>query len=121
MKTYRIDGIIRCETCGNDADYYVDVLHVSLCKRCALELYRSLGERFIPKAVPNMILRAEGKYKTLDEAIDISAEEIVNKSKNKGDTPENTRRNKWQSFKTKSSEKSSRTSRNDRKHADLSN
>ncbi len=106
MKTYRIDGIIRCEGCGKEADYYLDVLHVPLCKRCALELYRSLGERFIPRAVPNMLLRAEERYKSLAESAEISAEEINIAMKNKGDTPDNTRRNKWQSFKTKSSRKS---------------
>lgn len=105
MKTYSIDGIIRCETCGNDADYYLDVLHVSLCKRCALELYRSLGERFIPRAVPNMILRAEGRHKSLDEGANISAEQIRNESIN-GGLHVVTRRKKWQSFKTKSSPKS---------------
>ncbi len=119
MKTYRIDGKIRCETCGEDADYYVDLLHVSLCKRCALTLYRSLGERFIPRAVPNMILRAEERYKSLYDGAEIKADEIKNEIK--GDTPVVERRNKWQSFKTNLSLKSSKISKKDKKHADPSN
>lgn len=59
MKVYRLRGKKNCDVCSNDADFYVDGLDAVLCKDCALELYKNLGTLFIPRSIPNVILRSE--------------------------------------------------------------
>lgn len=59
MKVYKLDGKTRCAECGENAELYLDVLDIPLCKKCGLKLYKELGIHFVPRAVPNVILRSE--------------------------------------------------------------
>ena len=59
MKVYKLEGKTRCAECGENAELYLDVLDTALCKKCGVKLYKELGIHFVPRAVPNMILRSE--------------------------------------------------------------
>ena len=59
MKVYKLEGKTRCAECGENAELYLDVLDTALCKKCGVKLYRELGFHFVPRAVPNVILRSE--------------------------------------------------------------
>lgn len=59
MKVYKLEGKTRCAECGENAELYLDVLDTPLCKKCGLKLYKELGIHFVPRAVPNVILRSE--------------------------------------------------------------
>lgn len=59
MKVYKLDGKTRCAECGENAELYLDVLDTPLCKKCGVKLYKELGFHFVPRAVPNVILRSE--------------------------------------------------------------
>ena len=59
MKVYKLDGKTRCAECGENAELYLDVLDTTLCKKCGVKLYKELGIHFVPRAVPNVILRSE--------------------------------------------------------------
>lgn len=59
MKVYKLEGKTRCAECGENAELYLDVLDTTLCKKCGVKLYKELGIHFIPRAVPNVILRSE--------------------------------------------------------------
>lgn len=59
MKVYKLDGKTRCAECGENAELYLDVLDTPLCKKCGVKLYKELGIHFVPRAVPNVILRSE--------------------------------------------------------------
>ena len=59
MKVYKLEGKTRCAECGENAELYLDVLDTSLCKKCGVKLYKELGIHFVPRAVPNVILRSE--------------------------------------------------------------
>ena len=59
MKVYKLEGKIHCAECGEKAELYLDVLDTPLCKKCGVKLYKELGVHFVPRAVPNVILRSE--------------------------------------------------------------
>ena len=59
MKVYKLEGKIHCAECGEKAELYLDTLDTALCKKCGVKLYRELGFHFVPRAVPNVILRSE--------------------------------------------------------------
>lgn len=59
MKVYKLEGKTRCAECGENAELYLDVLDTPLCKKCGVKLYKELGTHFVPRAVPNVILRSE--------------------------------------------------------------
>ena len=59
MKVYKLEGKTRCAECGEKAELYLDVLDTPLCKKCGVKLYKELGIHFVPRAVPNVILRSE--------------------------------------------------------------
>ena len=59
MKVYKLEGKTRCAECGESAELYLDVLDITLCKKCGVKLYTELGAHFVPRAVPNVILRSE--------------------------------------------------------------
>ena len=59
MKVYRLEGKIHCAECGEKAELYLDTLDTALCKKCGVKLYKELGFHFVPRAVPNVILRSE--------------------------------------------------------------
>ena len=59
MKVYKLEGKTRCAECGENAELYLDVLDTTLCKKCGVKLYKELGIHFVPRAVPNVILRSE--------------------------------------------------------------
>ena len=59
MKVYKLEGKTRCAECGENAELYLDVLDTTLCKKCGVKLYKELGVHFVPRAVPNVILRSE--------------------------------------------------------------
>ncbi|MBR2056964.1 MAG: hypothetical protein IJ978_04805 [Clostridia bacterium] len=59
MKVYKLEGKTRCAECGENAELYLDVLDTPLCKKCGVKLYKELGFHFVPRAVPNVILRSE--------------------------------------------------------------
>jgi len=56
---YKLEGKTRCAECGENAELYLDVLDTALCKKCGVKLYKELGIHFVPRAVPNVILRSE--------------------------------------------------------------
>ena len=59
MKVYKLEGKTRCAECGENAELYLDVLDTALCKKCGVKLYKELGIHFVPRAVPDVILRSE--------------------------------------------------------------
>ena len=59
MKVYKLEGKTRCAECGENAELYLDTLDTPLCKKCGVKLYKELGIHFVPRAVPNVILRSE--------------------------------------------------------------
>ena len=59
MKVYKLEGKTRCAECGETAELYLDALDIALCKKCGVKLYKELGIHFVPRAVPNVILRSE--------------------------------------------------------------
>lgn len=59
MKVYKLEGKIPCAECGERAELYLDTLDTALCKKCGVKLYKELGFHFVPRAVPNVILRSE--------------------------------------------------------------
>ena len=59
MKVYKLEGKIHCAECGEKAELYLDTLDTALCKKCGVKLYKELGIHFVPRAVPNVILRSE--------------------------------------------------------------
>lgn len=59
MKVYKLEGKTRCAECGENAELYLDTLDTALCKKCGVKLYKELGIHFVPRAVPNVILRSE--------------------------------------------------------------
>ena len=65
MKVYKLKGSAKCVFCGEGADLYIDGLHVTVCRKCGVALYKNLGEHFVPKAVPNVVIRNEKQYKPL--------------------------------------------------------
>ncbi len=69
MKVYKLEGHKKCAICGEDAGLYIDVLDVTLCRKCGVNLYKELGVHFIPRAVPNVILRGEKLQRPLSSAL----------------------------------------------------
>ena len=65
MKVYKLQGKAKCVFCDEGADLYIDGIHIAVCRKCGVGLYKNLGEHFVPKAVPNVILRSEKQYKPL--------------------------------------------------------
>lgn len=65
MKVYKLEGKACCHLCGQDATLYIDVLDTVVCRKCGVELYRQLGTHFVPRAVPNVILRSENENRPL--------------------------------------------------------
>lgn len=84
MRVYKLQGKAKCVFCGEGADLYIDEIHVTVCRKCGVALYKNLGEHFVPRAVPNVILRSEKQYKPLshvfEEAKDKKAEETEDKT-----------------------------------------
>ena len=64
-----------------------------MCRKCGVALYKNLGEHFVPRAVPNVILRSEKQYKPLshvfEDAKDKKAEETEEKIINETAKEEN--------------------------------
>ena len=65
MKVYKLDGKVRCAICGEDAGLYIDPIDISVCRKCGVTLYRELGTHFVPRAVPNVILRGDKQNQPL--------------------------------------------------------
>ena len=65
MKVYKLQGRAKCGFCGDKAELYVDEIHIAVCRKCGVALYRNLGEHFVPRAVPNVMLRSEKQYRPL--------------------------------------------------------
>lgn len=118
MQIYKLYGNKNCGACGENADYYLEVLDVCLCKNCALELYKGLGVHFVPKAIPNVVLRHEqATVKRLSDALLQREENIAADDRKSQQIADEkcqqikaceangksllTRRNKWQSLKKK--------------------
>ncbi len=99
MKVYRLRGKKNCDVCTNDADFYVDGLDAAMCKDCALELYKSLGMHFIPRSIPNVILRSEKHVVAeVKQTENIDAEEI----KSQGEINEKSRESNPEKIKIRS-------------------
>lgn len=65
MKVYKLQGKAKCAFCEESADLYVDEVHLTVCRKCGVALYKNLGEHFVPKAVPNVVIRNEKQYRPL--------------------------------------------------------
>lgn len=128
MKIYKLNGNKSCSVCESQAEFYCDGLDFCLCKKCAVEFYRALGEHLVPRAIPNVILRSEerrqkgeiylGIYQKdvtsgdLNEALaknydcreieDGDVENLPKNNQNTGKASRNERRDKWQILKKKS-------------------
>ncbi|MBR2334182.1 MAG: hypothetical protein IKA59_02445 [Clostridia bacterium] len=93
MRVYKLQGKAKCVFCGEGADLYIDEIHVTVCRKCGVALYKNLGEHFVPRAVPNVILRSEKQYKPLshifEDAKDQKAEETEEKIINETAKEEN--------------------------------
>ena len=93
MRVYKLQGTSKCVFCGEGADLYIDEIHVTVCRKCGVALYKNLGEHFVPRAVPNVILRSEKQYKPLshvfEDAKDKKAEETEEKIINETAKEEN--------------------------------
>lgn len=93
MRVYKLQGKAKCVFCGEGADLYIDEIHVTVCRKCGVALYKNLGEHFVPRAVPNVILRSEKQYKPLshvfEDAEDKKAEETEEKIINETAKEEN--------------------------------
>lgn len=70
MKVYKLEGNARCAVCGERADLYIDVLDTTVCRKCGVEMYRQLGVHFVPRSVPNVILRSDKLNAPLGVALD---------------------------------------------------
>lgn len=70
MRVYKLQGKSKCVFCGEGADLYIDEIHVTVCRKCGVALYKNLGEHFVPRAVPNVILRSEKQYKPLSHVFE---------------------------------------------------
>ncbi len=137
MKIYRLNGNKSCSVCESQAELYCDALDFCLCKKCAVEFYRAMGEHLVPRAIPNVILRSEerrqkgeiylgiyqksGFFRDLNEVVsskyghdEIEENNVVEMTKsdqNTGNASRNERRNKWQILKKKSLPKFRKNSR----------
>lgn len=97
MKVYKLEGKTRCAECGENAELYLDVLDTPLCKKCGVKLYKELGIHFVPRAVPNVILRSEKQdaplshllYKDQDEKDADKGKVEDNKAKDNHPTKDN--------------------------------
>lgn len=97
MKVYKLEGKTRCAECGENAELYLDVLDTPLCKKCGVKLYKELGIHFVPRAVPNVILRSEKQdaplshllYKDQDEKGADKGKVEDNKAKDNHPTKDN--------------------------------
>lgn len=93
MRVYKLQGKAKCVFCGEGADLYIDEIHVTVCRKCGVALYKNLGEHFVPRAVPNVILRSEKQYKPLshvfEDAKDKKPEETEEKIINETAKEEN--------------------------------
>ncbi|MBR7162836.1 MAG: hypothetical protein IKD35_02570 [Clostridia bacterium] len=69
MKVYKLQGKAKCVFCGEGAELYVDGLNVTICRKCGVVLYKNLGEHFVPRAVPNMMLKNERQYRPLSSIL----------------------------------------------------
>ena len=84
MKVYKLQGKAKCVFCGESADLYVDGLHIAVCRKCGVNLYKNLGEHFVPRAVPNVMIRNEKQYRPLSIVLDESKVETpMEKAKEK--------------------------------------
>ena len=75
MKVYKLQGKAKCVFCGEGADLYVDEVHITVCRKCGVALYKNLGEHFVPRAVPNVIMRSEKQYRPLSTILTEEVEE----------------------------------------------
>ena len=97
MKVYKLEGKTRCAECGENAELYLDVLDTTLCKKCGVKLYKELGIHFVPRAVPNVILRSEKQdaplshllYKDKDEKGEDKGKVEDNRAKENHPTKDN--------------------------------
>lgn len=93
MRVYKLQGKAKCVFCGEGADLYIDEIHVTVCRKCGVALYKNLGEHFVPRAVPNVILRSDKQYKPLshifEDAKDKKPEETEEKIINETAKEEN--------------------------------
>lgn len=90
MKVYKLEGKTRCAECGENAELYLDVLDTPLCKKCGVKLYKELGIHFVPRAVPNVILRSEKQDAPLSHLLYKDKEE---KGADKGKVEDNKAKN----------------------------
>ena len=86
MKVYKLDGKARCTVCGGVATLYVDVLDTPICRKCGVEMYRELGTHFVPRAVPNVILRTEKDHRPLSAPLYEKVEKADRKMEEGSDT-----------------------------------
>ena len=86
MKVYKLEGKTRCAECGENAELYLDVLDTALCRKCGVKLYKELGVHFVPRAVPNVILRSEKQDAPLSHLLYKDKEE---EKKDKGNVEDN--------------------------------
>lgn len=84
MKVYKLEGNARCAVCGERADLYIDVLDTTVCRRCGEEMYRQLGVHFVPRSVPNVILRSDKLNAPLGVALDDTVKEKTVDEKGRG-------------------------------------
>ena len=97
MKVYKLEGKTRCAECGENAELYLDVIDTALCKKCGVKLYKELGIHFVPRAVPNVILRSEKQdaplshllYKDKDEKGEDKGKVEDNRAKENHPTKDN--------------------------------
>lgn len=83
MRVYKLQGKAKCVFCGEGADLYIDEIHVTVCRKCGVALYKNLGEHFVPRAVPNVILRSEKQYKPLSHIFEDAKDKKPEKTEEK--------------------------------------
>ena len=60
----------KCCLCNSNAEIDLHQLNgVFLCKNCALEIYKSLAKEFVPKAIPNVVLKANEQKREVMKSI----------------------------------------------------
>lgn len=72
---------IICKCCNRIAIFEIEELNVHLCNECSLRLYKSLAIEFVPRSIPNVIMRAEKMCLAKDREILQSDSNEVENSK----------------------------------------
>lgn len=76
-----MEKIKKCSCCDSDADIFLHQMDgVFLCKKCALDIYKSLAVEFVPKAIPNVVLKAERQERNSQKSLNcINTDKNLNK------------------------------------------